>query len=109
MAYPDDRIDNFFEGFEKAIDVSHHKTLDKEYIQSLYDRRHIEIKNTFEIVIELNLQEYLGHAQQSEESKRKISKLLEKGLHDPDISKYFINKNGDLFFKRGVFLILGHK
>jgi len=109
VAYPDDRIDRFFEEFERAVDVSHHKTLHKEYIQGQYDRRDIEIKNTFEIVIELNLQEYLGHAKQSEESKRKIRKLLEKGLHDPDISKYFINKNGDLFFKRGVFLILGQK
>ena len=109
VAYPDERINSFFEEFEKAVDVSHHKTLPKEYIQSLYDRRNIKTRNTFEIVIELNFQEYMGHAQQSEESKRKISKLLEMGLHDPDISKYFINKNGDLFFKRGVFLILGVK
>jgi len=109
VAYPDERADRFFEEFERAVDVSHHKTLPKEYIQSLYDRRNIEIKDTFEIKIQLNLQEYLGHAQQSEENKRIICNLLEMGLHDPDISKYFINKDGDLFFKRGVFLILGQK
>lgn len=109
VAYADERIDRFFEEFERAVDVSHHKTLGKEYIQSLYDRRNIEIRNIFEIEIELNLQEYLGHAQQSEENKRKLSNLLEKGLDDPDISKYFIDNNGDLFFKRGVFLILGQK
>jgi len=89
--------------------VSHHKTLTKEFIKSLYDQRKIKIRKTFEIEIELYVQEYLGHAQQSKESKRKICNLLEIGLGDPEISKYFINKNGGLFFKRGVFLILGQK
>jgi ubiquinone/menaquinone biosynthesis C-methylase UbiE len=107
VACSDERIDSFFEEFERAVDVSHHKTLNKEFIKSLYYQRNIRIKNTFEIEIELHLQEYLGHAQQSEESKRKIGNLLEKGLKDPDISKYFVIKNGDLFFKRGVFMILG--
>lgn len=109
VAYSDERIDSFFEEFERAVDVSHHKTLTKEYIKSLYDQRNIKIKNTFEIELELHVQEYLGHAQQSAESKRKISKLLEIGLNDPDLSKYFIIKGRDLFFKREVFLILGEK
>jgi len=38
-----------------------------------------------------------------------ISKLLENGLTDPDISKYFIIKDSEIFFKREVFLILGEK
>ena len=109
VAYPDERIDRFFEEFEKAVDVSHHKTLTKEYIKSLYDQRNIKIKNTFEIDVELHFQEYLGHAQQSEESKTKIEKLLEMGLDDPYLSKYFIIKDGELFFKREVFLIIGYK
>jgi len=109
VAYSDERVDSFFEEFEKAVDVSHHKTLTKEFIKSLYDQRNIRIKNTFEIEIELHFQEYLGHAQQSEESKRKISRLLEMGLNDPYLSKYFIIKDRDLFFKREVFLILGEK
>ena len=109
VAYPDEREDSFFEEFEKAVDVSHHKTLSKEYIKSLYDQRNIRIKNTFEIEVELHFQEYLGHAQQSEKSKTKIEKLLEMGLNDPYLSKYFIIKDGDLFFKREVFLILGEK
>jgi ubiquinone/menaquinone biosynthesis C-methylase UbiE len=109
VAYPDGKIDNFFEKLEREIDVSHHKTLTKEYVKSLYDQRNIKIRNTFEIEIELNFQEYLGHAHQSEGSKRKISKLLEIGLNDPDLSKYFIIKGRELFFKREVFLILGEK
>lgn len=109
VAYPDERIDHFFEEFEKAVDVSHHKTLTKEYIKSLYDQSSITIKNTFEIEIELHLQEYLGHAQQSTENKTKIKKLLELGLSDDHLAKYFIIKGGELFFKREVFLILGQK
>lgn len=109
VAYSDEKIDDFFEEFEREIDVSHHKTLNKEYVKSLYDQRNIKIKNTFAIEIELHFQEYLGHARQSAKSKRKISKLLEIGLNDSDISKYFIIKGKDLFFKREVFLILGEK
>jgi ubiquinone/menaquinone biosynthesis C-methylase UbiE len=109
VTYTDEKTDRFFEEFERLVDASHHKTLSKEYIQRLYEERNIKIRNTFKIEIELHFQEYLGHAHQSEESKRKISSLIEKGLNDPDISKYFIMKEGTLFFKRGVFLILGEK
>lgn len=109
VSYSDTKIDDYFEEFEKEIDISHHKTLSKNYITELYDQRNIRIKNTFEVEIELNVQEYLGHAQQSEEDKAKISDLLEKGLHDPDISKYFIVKDRALFFKREVFVVLGEK
>jgi len=109
IAYPDEKIDSFFEEFERLVDVSHHKTLSKEFIKNLYDQRNIKIKNMFEIEIDLHLQEYLGHARQSKENKKGISKLLEKGLGDLDISKYFIVKDKDLFFKRVVFLILGEK
>lgn len=109
IAYSNEKVDNFFEEFEREVDASHHKTLSKEYIKSLYDQRNVLVKKIFEVEIELHFQEYLGHAQQSEESKIMISTLLEKGLNDPDISKYFLIKDRDLFFKRKVFLILGEK
>jgi ubiquinone/menaquinone biosynthesis C-methylase UbiE len=57
----------------------------------------------------LNFQDYLGHARQSEESKARISRLLEKGLDNPDISKKFFIKDQNLFFKREVLCILGEK
>ena len=57
----------------------------------------------------MNLLEYLGHAQQSESSRNRISMLLEKGLNDPDILKRFIINEQDLFVKQEVFLILGEK
>jgi hypothetical protein len=59
--------------------------------------------------VELNFKEYLGHAKQSEECRREIQKLLEIGLSDSEISEYFTAKNGELSFKRKVFLILGKK
>jgi ubiquinone/menaquinone biosynthesis C-methylase UbiE len=109
VAYPDEKVDNFFEEFERAVDISHNKTLSKEFIKTLYTQRNINIKKSFEIEVDLNLQDYLGHARQSEESKSKISKLLEKGLNDPDISKYFFVKDQNMFFKREVLGILGEK
>ena len=109
VAYSDEKIDYFFEEFEREVDISHHKTLSKEFIKTLYTQRKIKIKNTFEIEVDLHFQDYLGHARQSEESKSKISKLLEKGLSDPDISKNFFVKDQDMFFKREVFGILGEK
>jgi ubiquinone/menaquinone biosynthesis C-methylase UbiE len=109
VAYPDEKVDNFFEEFEREVDISHQKTLSKEFIKTLYTQRDIEIKKTFEIEVDLNLQDYLGHARQSEESKSRISKLLEKGLNDPDISKKFFIKDQNLFFKREVLGILGEK
>ena len=39
----------------------------------------------------------------------RISDLLEEGLREPDISKCFIIKDGVLYFKRNVYLILGEK
>ena len=39
--------------------------------------------NTFEVEIELNVHEYLGHARQSEEARGRIIDLLEKGLQFP--------------------------
>jgi len=108
-AYENEKIDNFFEEFEKLVDVSHHKTLSKTFIENLYLEKKIKVKKKFEIEVELNFQEYLTHAKQPEESINKISGLIEKGLKDPDISKFFIIKKGILFFKRNVILILGEK
>ncbi len=109
VAYPDEKTDKFFEEFEREVDISHNKTMSKEFIKTLFRQRNIKIKKTFEIEVDLHLQDYLGHARQSEESKSRISKLLEKGLNDPDISKYFFVKDQNLFFKRGVLGILGQK
>ncbi len=109
IAFPDRKIDEFFEKFEKLVDVSHHQTMNREFIENLYQRRKLKIRNRFEIEIELNFREYLGHATQTKENQERIVHLIENGIKDPDISKYFIDKEGILFFKRNVFLILGEK
>ena len=109
VAYDDVQVNSFFEEFEKEIDISHHRTLSKEYINDLYDRNDIKITNTLDVEIELNVQEYLAHAQHSEESRGRIIELLQAGLKEHDISTYFRNKDGVLFFKRHVYLILGEK
>lgn len=109
VAYPNEKIDNFFEEFERLVDVSHHKTLTKEFITNLYNQRELNIKNTFEIEVQLNFQEYLGHAKQPDENKKRIVNLIENGCKDIDIAKFFIVNEGILFFKRSVFLILGEK
>jgi hypothetical protein len=109
VAFPDEKVDSFFEEFEREVDISHNKTLSKEFIKTLYTERNIKIKKAFEIEVDLNLQDYLGHARQSEKSKSRVSELLEKGLNNPDISKYFFARDQNLFFKREVLGILGEK
>ena len=108
-AYPDDKIDSFFEQLEKQIDISHNKTVSKAFITDLFNQKGIEVTRTFDIRIDLNFQDYLGHARQSEQSRSEIRKLLETGLEDPRISEFFFVRDQDLFFKRDVFVILGTK
>jgi len=64
---------------------------------------------TYEIEIELNFNEYINHAIQSKANLENIGHLLDYGLDDQDISKHFTTINGELIFKRNVFLILGEK
>ena len=109
VAYDDKKTNDFFEGMEKAIDISHNSALSLESIVDLFKANDLKIVNEFQIEIELNFQEYLRHAYQSESSIRKIEKLLKFGLEDKGISKYFIIKDDELFFKRNVLLILGEK
>ena len=74
-----------------------------------YEKENLEITNSLKVEIDLNVHEYIGHANQSIEDKEKIRELLVYGLDDPEISRYFFEKEGNLFFKRNVFLILGKK
>jgi ubiquinone/menaquinone biosynthesis C-methylase UbiE len=109
VAYENDRVNDFFEQIEKLIDISHHVTLSRDFIRDLYQRHDMTITSTFEVNVDLNFKEYLAHAQQSEEGHTEIQRLLETGLSDRKISQYFSVKDGDLYFRRNVFLILGTK
>jgi ubiquinone/menaquinone biosynthesis C-methylase UbiE len=109
VAYENDHVNDFFEQIERLIDISHHVTLSKDFIRDLYTRHNVTITSTFEVSVDLNFREYLAHAKQSEEGLAEIRKLLETGLSDHKISQYFSVKDGDLYFRRNVFLILGEK
>lgn len=108
-AYSDATVNSYFEELERQIDVSHHNTLAKEFLIDLYTKKNIQISQTYEIEVELNFREYLTHAKQSELSLKKIEMLLEKGLNDASISKFYLIKENEIYFKRTAFIILGKK
>lgn len=56
-----------------------------------YENKNIGVKNTFEIGIELNLQDYLGHADQSKGNEVKTKDFLLHELKIHRYSKYFIS------------------
>jgi ubiquinone/menaquinone biosynthesis C-methylase UbiE len=109
VSYENQRVNDFFEKMEREIDASHQRTCPRELLIQLYQDHRLSISRTYGLEIELNFEEYLNHADQSEESRRKIDALLDQGLKDPDFSGYFVWKDGRLFFRRNVFLILGEK
>ena len=109
VAYDQEPVDEFFESLEQLIDISHHKTLAKSFYLDLYKRFDVTVKNTFELEIELHFRDYLRHAKQPEEDREQIEVLLQNGLSDSRTEKYFVVKDGELYFKRNVFLILGVK
>ena len=107
VSYENKKVNDFFENLEKEIDISHNKTLSKNNFFDLFANNNIEIVRNLEITVELNFQEYINHAVQNEYNLEMIHRLINHGINDYDISKYFIKKNNELFFKRNVFMILG--
>jgi ubiquinone/menaquinone biosynthesis C-methylase UbiE len=109
VVYENDNLNNYFEELEKLIDISHHKCVSKDFVVKLFEKNQLAIEKKFELEVDINFKEYIKHAIQSEENQKKIEQLLKMGLNDPEISKNFIIKDDELFFKRNVFLILGKK
>lgn len=107
VAYEDETVNDFFETFDKLVDISHNKTLSKFEFNRLYEENNIEKTGDFRLNVDLNVNEYLGHARQDNENKIKIQKLLEKGQNDRKIAEYLFLKEGELTFKRPVYLIIG--
>lgn len=109
VSYDDKKLDDFFEELECEIDISHNLSLSKPEIINLYKQNGVEIVRLFESTAELKFFDYVHHAVQTEEAGRKINHLLEAGLKDDKISKWFVNKNDTLFWKRKVLTIVGQK
>jgi hypothetical protein len=109
VAYEDETVNNFFETFDKLVDISHNKTLSQIEFNRFYEENNIEKTGEFRLDVDLNVNEYLGHARQDNENKIKIHELLETGQKDKRIAEYLFIKDGDLTFKRPVYLIIGKK
>jgi ubiquinone/menaquinone biosynthesis C-methylase UbiE len=109
VTYEDEYVNNFFETFDKLVDISHNRTLSKNDFDQLYRDNSINKTGEFRIDVDLNVNEYLEHAKQDKASRIKIQKLLEKGKNDTRVNNYLFLKNGELYFKRPVYLIIGKK
>ena len=108
-AYDNDYVNDYFETFDKLIDVSHNRTLNEKDFNSLYLENGITKAGEFKLEVDLNVKEYIDHAVQNEESSLKIKELLEKGLADGRLKDFLFLKDDELYFKRPVYLIKGIK
>jgi ubiquinone/menaquinone biosynthesis C-methylase UbiE len=109
VAYDDTDVNAFFESFERLVDASHKATCTKSYIIDLYQQNHVEILSKMEVMIDLNLNDYLNHAVRSDKDTVHINRLIESALKDKALKNYFHYKGNTLFFKRNVFMVLGCK
>ena len=109
IAYENPKINDYFERMESLIDISHNMTLSVDSINQWFRDNNIEILRSHIVNVELNLNEYIHHAVQTEERKNEIFDLIDFGINDTDIKKYFIEKEEGWYFKRNVLLILGEK
>lgn len=109
VAYSDDYVNHYFETFDKLVDISHNKTLNEKEFNNLYTDNGIKKTGEFRLTVDLNVKEYLEHAHQEYENKIKIKALLDTGENDKRLNNYLFRKDGELFFKRPVYLIIGKK
>ncbi|MBN1924202.1 MAG: class I SAM-dependent methyltransferase [Prolixibacteraceae bacterium] len=108
-AYDDDDVNSFFETFDKLIDISHNVTLGEHEFDDLFRKNNITITGVFKLEVDLNVREYIEHAEQDEANKLKIERMLKNGISDPGLKNFLFKKGGELFFKRPVYLIKGIK
>jgi ubiquinone/menaquinone biosynthesis C-methylase UbiE len=109
VAYEDNYINDYFEAFDKLVDISHNKTLSKSEFDTLYSSYNIRKTGEFRLTVDLNVDEYIEHAKQSERNKIKIREHLVKGENDKRLTDYLFYKKGKLYFKRPVYLVIGRK
>jgi ubiquinone/menaquinone biosynthesis C-methylase UbiE len=108
-SYEDKYVNNFFETFDKLVDISHNKTLSEKDFNKLYLDHKIEKIRDFSLSVDLNIKEYIEHARQDKKNKIKIRKILDEGMNDNRLSDFLFTQNGELYFKRPVYLIIGKK
>ena len=107
--YEDSYVNDFFERFDKLVDISHNRMMGISEINKLYYDNKIEKTKEFKLDVDLSINEYINHALQEQDKKKEIESLLSEGLNDSMLNGYLFHKEKQLFFKRPVYLILGYK
>jgi len=108
-AYEDDYVNEFFETFDKLVDISHNRTLNEKDFNQLYLDNGIKKTGEFKLDVDLNIQEYIEHAVQDDSNRLKINELLVKGQNDNRLKDFLFIRDNDLYFKRHAYLIKGIK
>ena len=109
VMYEDSYVNDFFERFDKLVDISHNRMMGISEINKLYYDNKIEKTKEFKLDVDLSINEYINHALQEQDKKKEIESLLSEGLNDSMLNGYLFHKEKQLFFKRPVYLILGYK
>jgi ubiquinone/menaquinone biosynthesis C-methylase UbiE len=102
-------VNDFFETFEKLVDISHNRMLNISEIKKLYAENKIEIAKEFKLDVDLPMNEYIEHAFQEQDKKNEIENMIREGIKDRKLKDYLFYKENELCFRRPVYLILGHK
>ncbi|MFL5745687.1 MAG: class I SAM-dependent methyltransferase [Niastella sp.] len=108
-AYDDIYVDEYFETFEKLVDICHHRTLQEREFAQLFTNADIDITDQFMLTVDLSVDEYLEHAVQDKDGRLALEKLIKDGIKDPRLKEYLFYRDDQLFFKRNVYLIVGQK
>lgn len=109
VMYEDLYVNNFFEKFDKLVDISHNRTLSVFEIKQLYSINEIELVKEFRLDVDLHFDEYLNHAHQDQKSRNAIESLIKDGLNDKRLNNFLFYKKNELYFRRPVYLIIGLK
>lgn len=108
-AYENGYVNEYFETFDKLVDISHNKTLSENDFNSLYLDNGIKKTGEFKLEVDLNVQEYINHAIQVEKNILEIQELLNRGQDDSRLKDFLFKRDDELYFKRPVYLIKGIK
>jgi ubiquinone/menaquinone biosynthesis C-methylase UbiE len=110
-AFENPMVDNFFEEFEKEVDISHHRTLSKPDFLKLFEENNINAEKTFEVEIEHDVSEYLSHAIRSDGGEKRIDLLIDQARDNKVIGKFWTFGKGreNTKFRKSVILLSGRK
>ena len=109
IAYGDPEIDAYVEKLERAIDASHFRTLPRAEFTEAFVRAGLAAVRGVEFHIRLDLNNYVGHAVQSDSMRKEVDRLIHAGLNDPKLSRVFDERDGRLHLLRNVLFLGGRK